>query len=262
MGWEDSVIKMDVEVLVIGGGMAGTMAALAARGRGASVVLVRKAFGATALSSGGLAAEKVNGGEEAIGVFGEHLSAAGLAYEGQPDRPATLFTTMGTLATERLYPTTMAAGVIEELAGAHLLFVGVRGLADFAFVARSAAWLSETGRAAVQFSADHALVELPGPRQPYNPTPFELARLLDDVDAALELAAAVRPVLGDHTHVALPPILGLTVFKQIARSMGAVRYNIFMHLFLWFLLMPIKMGLRWTVNLKYFVGMPEYFFNI
>ena len=62
--------------------------------------------------------------------------------------------------------------------------------------------------------------------------------------------------------IALPPLMGLTVFKGLARSMGAVRYNVFLHLFLWFLLIPIKMGLRWTVNLKYFVGMPEYFFNI
>jgi len=62
--------------------------------------------------------------------------------------------------------------------------------------------------------------------------------------------------------LALPPLLGLTVFKSMARSLGALRYNIFMHLFLWFLFIPIKMGLRWTVNLKYFVGMPEYFFNI
>jgi hypothetical protein len=60
----------------------------------------------------------------------------------------------------------------------------------------------------------------------------------------------------------LPPLLGLTLFRGIAKSLGAVRYNIFMHLFLWFVLIPLKMGLRWTVNLKYFVGMPEYFFNI
>jgi hypothetical protein len=60
----------------------------------------------------------------------------------------------------------------------------------------------------------------------------------------------------------LPPLLGLTLFRGIAKSLGAMRYNVFMHLFLWFVLIPLKMGLRWTVNLKYFVGMPEYFFNI
>ena len=31
---------------------------------------------------------------------------------------------------------------------------------------------------------------------------------------------------------------------------------------LWFGLVPLKMLLRWTVSLKYFVGIPEWFFNI
>jgi hypothetical protein len=35
-----------------------------------------------------------------------------------------------------------------------------------------------------------------------------------------------------------------------------------MHLFLWFVLIPIKMGLRWTVSLKYFISIPEKFFNV
>jgi hypothetical protein len=60
----------------------------------------------------------------------------------------------------------------------------------------------------------------------------------------------------------LPPILGKTLFRGMLRDMGMIRYQVFMHLFLWFVLIPIKMGLRWTVNLKYFVSIPEYFFNI
>src|SRR5688572_31700900 len=73
-------------------------------------------------------------------------------------------------------------------------------------------------------------------------------------------APGILGVLG--YFLVLPPLLGLTLFRGIAQSLGAMRYNIFMHLFLWFVLIPLKMGLRWTVNLKYFVGMPEYFFNI
>jgi len=44
--------------------------------------------------------------------------------------------------------------------------------------------------------------------------------------------------------------------------MGVVRYNVFMHLLLWFALLPIKMLLRWVVNLKYIIGIPEWFFNV
>lgn len=41
-----------------------------------------------------------------------------------------------------------------------------------------------------------------------------------------------------------------------------VRYHVMMQLLLWFGLIPIKMLLRWTVNLKYIVGIPEWFFNV
>ncbi|MFT5289230.1 MAG: hypothetical protein ACI8QS_002127 [Planctomycetota bacterium] len=62
--------------------------------------------------------------------------------------------------------------------------------------------------------------------------------------------------------VVLPPLLAKTVLRKLVGEMGFVRFNIFMHLLLWFGLIPVKMLLRWTVNLKYIVGMPEYFFNI
>jgi hypothetical protein len=48
----------------------------------------------------------------------------------------------------------------------------------------------------------------------------------------------------------------------MAAEMGPVRFNIMMHLFLWTALVPIKMVLRWTLSLKYFIGIPEWFFNV
>jgi hypothetical protein len=60
----------------------------------------------------------------------------------------------------------------------------------------------------------------------------------------------------------LPPLLGKTVLSGVVERMGIVRYNIFMHFMLWFGLLPLKMLLRWTVNLKYIVGIPEWFFNV
>ena len=41
-----------------------------------------------------------------------------------------------------------------------------------------------------------------------------------------------------------------------------IRYHVLMQLLLWFALIPIKMLLRWTVSLKYIVGIPEWFFNV
>ena len=70
------------------------------------------------------------------------------------------------------------------------------------------------------------------------------------VTAYLEMIAA--------GHASLHDILLLFVYLE----MGAMRYQIFMHMFLWFILLPVKMGLRWTISLKYIVGLPEYFLNV
>jgi len=60
----------------------------------------------------------------------------------------------------------------------------------------------------------------------------------------------------------IPPLFGKTFLKGLVERMGMVRYNVFMHLLLWFGLLPLKMLLRWTVNLKYIIGIPEWFFNV
>jgi hypothetical protein len=44
--------------------------------------------------------------------------------------------------------------------------------------------------------------------------------------------------------------------------MGAARYYVGAFLFLAMMSLPIKMLLRWIFNLKYIVGIPEFFFNI
>lgn len=60
----------------------------------------------------------------------------------------------------------------------------------------------------------------------------------------------------------LPPLLTATVFKRIYRRLDLVRYSVFIVLTLTLLAIPIKMYLRWTLNLKYIVAIPEYFLNI
>ncbi len=73
-------------------------------------------------------------------------------------------------------------------------------------------------------------------------------------------APGIIALLGFFTVV--PLLAAKTVFKRYFEEAGPVRFHIFMHLMCWFLLMPMKMLLRWTVSLKYIVGIPEYFFNV
>jgi Cytochrome b(C-terminal)/b6/petD len=60
----------------------------------------------------------------------------------------------------------------------------------------------------------------------------------------------------------LPPLLAKTVFRRMYAQMGFIRYNVMAFLLLNMMAMPIKMFLRWTLNLKYIVAIPEFFFNI
>ena len=62
--------------------------------------------------------------------------------------------------------------------------------------------------------------------------------------------------------LALPPILARTIFRSFFVKMGFVRYMTLMVLLQFMAALPIKMVLRWTMNLKYIVYMPEIFFNI
>jgi hypothetical protein len=60
----------------------------------------------------------------------------------------------------------------------------------------------------------------------------------------------------------LPPILARTVMRSFFIKMGFVRFMILVTLMQFMASLPIKMVLRWTLNLKYIVYIPEYFFNI
>ena len=56
-------------------------------------------------------------------------------------------------------------------------------------------------------------------------------------------------------------IRGMGIFRQHYKRMGFLRYMVMVNLFLMMTMLPIKMVLRWTINLKYFISIPEYFLN-
>lgn len=66
-------------------------------------------------------------------------------------------------------------------------------------------------------------------------------------------------------YFALVPPLLLSIskmFRGFFMEMGVARYSTFVILLLVELSLPIKMVLRWTINLKYIISFPEFFFNI
>ena len=58
--------------------------------------------------------------------------------------------------------------------------------------------------------------------------------------------------------LAIPPLLAYTRLRGLYARLGFVRYNILMNLLLFMALLPIKMVLRWTVNLKYLIAIKNY----
>jgi len=64
--------------------------------------------------------------------------------------------------------------------------------------------------------------------------------------------------------VGLPPLLTkkIPLLQGMLEKMGLVRYAILINLTLLMAALPIKMILRWVLNLKYIVSIPEFFFNI
>ena len=62
--------------------------------------------------------------------------------------------------------------------------------------------------------------------------------------------------------VVLPGLLARTVLRKFFDQLGFARYSVMVMLLLIMGTLPIKMLLRWFFNLKYFVSMPEFFFNI
>ena len=61
--------------------------------------------------------------------------------------------------------------------------------------------------------------------------------------------------------VILPPIMAATIFRKFFVKMGFIRYMLMENLLLTMGALPLKMVARWSVNLKYFISIPEYFLN-
>jgi hypothetical protein len=59
-----------------------------------------------------------------------------------------------------------------------------------------------------------------------------------------------------------PYILRRLFFQKYYERAGFLRYLTLAILILFMAALPIKMVLRWTINLKYLVAIPEFFFNI
>jgi glycerol-3-phosphate dehydrogenase subunit B len=244
------------DVLVVGGGMAAAVAALAAREAGASVVLARRAPGATALSSGAIsvapdaaaragepvaarrgpleAARRIAASRpdhpyaavgEGLGALPDALAlvarALGSLLAPPRDAPRLLATVYGTAVPCALCQRSMAPGDLMSPRGT-LVVAGFAGHAGFdaRLVAEGLARSRAAARAGA--GADVRSLEL-ALRLPDLATlrPHELARALEAPGVPEALGAAIGAALPAGAGVVLlPPVLGLRVEARVPERLA------------------------------------------
>jgi glycerol-3-phosphate dehydrogenase subunit B len=169
-------------VLVVGGGLAGTWAAVTAAQAGAEVILVSRAPGATALYAGGM--EIAPDLEQVLAqepfhpftrLYRDHLQLgadleqvcsslvgalgrAGLPFAGDARRPGRYADLHGQPRIAHLVPRTAAAGELSGLRGRHVAVAAVEGVGDYD-AASTAEALAEHGIKATVVKA--AMKDLP-----------------------------------------------------------------------------------------------------
>ncbi|MFZ5631717.1 MAG: FAD-dependent oxidoreductase [Bacillota bacterium] len=209
------------DVLVIGGGMAGLAAAADLSRRGRRVLVVRKGYGATALSSGaidfscGIPAPP----EAESAALLSMLSGAGLPVEIKKEGGFTLCDQTGRVRTAACAQFTMARADLGGLAGKRVTLVGILGYGGFntGFLSRV---LSERCGAA---SIEKIEADLPGGHGKQEITGPEAAHLLQHPGSAALLAKNISERTGaaGGDLLVFPPVLGISGMPQIVADLEA-----------------------------------------
>lgn len=229
------------DVVVIGAGLAGLTAAIAAAESGARVHVLAKGLAATHWGPGGIdvagipaASTPRDGIRRLAGQPGHpyaflgddvgaaldwirpHLAAGGVEYVGDLDTPLQLVpTSIGGTRLAAILPAGQAAALSPWAAGERLIICGVAGFKDFwpeaiaASLSRERIWKDGTRPAVVT----PVSVVLPGLAGRHNLNGPEIARRFDDpvwrATAIEAIARAIDSVPGSGGRVGLPAVLGI-----------------------------------------------------
>lgn len=236
-----------VDLLVVGAGLAGLATAWQASLRGRRVRVVAKGWGANHWNAGCIdvlgwlpggaaygeaplpalgALLKANPRHpyaltgldrlaEALQAFQALCAAAGYPLQGSLERNWLLPTALGALRPTCLVPETMTAGDAAQLRSGLTLVAGFKDFPDF-YPEWTAANLTAQG-----FTARGLSLDLPSLRSQRFITGRVLAQRFDRAEFRAELAAALKPRLGEAARVGFPAVLGLQAPLAALRDLEA-----------------------------------------
>lgn len=196
--------RQTFDIIVVGAGLSGLMAAATAHAAGAKVALVHGGLGTFAYGAGcvsDLGQTPDPAAVAALGAFRAFAAAAGTAYDGVAGETHALPTLLGTLLPVNLAPRALWAG--RALPGRRGAVVGISGLSSF-----EASFVTTRLNHVNPGAFVPRVIELP--RQDGLPhTPLALANRFDrDPGFRQLLAERLAEVSGDCDHVLVPAILG------------------------------------------------------
>ncbi|ABO51347.1 glycerol 3-phosphate dehydrogenase (quinone) subunit B [Desulforamulus reducens MI-1] len=249
------MMKKNTDVLIIGAGLSGLMAAAKAADSGKKVLLVAKGMGALGLSSGCIdlwgysldhpeeicqdpvqeiikmvAAQKDHPYakvwdvlEESLSFFQQICSQNGLAYEVAEKGNWLLPTALGTVRPTYLAPAGMAA---RELPRAkNILVMGFQGLKDF-----YPEVLTTNLKNNMNLPADCQLTTLMLDLGKIELSPNNLAYLLEKDEVLQRLVSQIKPHLAEEMVILMPPVLGerghTKVLLNLVESLGVQVYEV------------------------------------
>ncbi|MBW2263415.1 MAG: FAD-dependent oxidoreductase [Deltaproteobacteria bacterium] len=204
---------MSGHVVVIGGGVAGCTAAVKASRDGARVTLVRRGVGSTALSTGAVSLDGVEGD-----LAGVELLESMVPLKSTGAKPGRFLVSSGAVLVAARVGSNHLAGALDDLEGKSVLVCGVTG-----FPAMNAADIARR-LGSMKVKAEARVVQVPGLKRSFDLTAFPLAHALDDPTIAAGLAAAVKDEVGKGSFdaVALPPVMGLDGWQEMRGILDGV----------------------------------------
>ncbi len=232
------------DVVVIGSGLAGLVAAIKLGRAGKSVTLISKGLGGLQLSQGTVdvlgynpdrvtdpvAASATMPSTHPYSVLGADAVRAGVLYVqdllkdhlvGDPARNVFLPTAVGALRPTCLVPPTMAAGIVTG--GITYALVGFRQLKDFYPELCAANLARQTAPDGGTISARAITLDLPAVADMADSTALAYGRAMDDPAYRQKVASILKPQLADGEVVGLPAILGYrdaTAHRHLEELLG------------------------------------------